>query len=86
MGHIAAPEACQMIRHWFGEAALTGDAERRFAGQLVDGALSPAALEGMCAEHDTIEQLLDALEGDPALAAARAKAAAAEMAAGRGGR
>jgi len=75
-----------MIRHWFGDDALEGPHETRFKSLLLDGVLSPAALEGMCAEHDTIEELLAALDAHPALIAARAKGAAAAFAGAGSGR
>jgi hypothetical protein len=73
MGLISAPAAREMLAHWFGAGALAGPgAAARFDAVFVGGALSPAALESMCAEYDEVGQLLDALEAHPALAAARA--------------
>jgi hypothetical protein len=72
MGLVAAREARQMVAHWFGRDALGGAAEAaRFGAAFADGALSPAALEAMCAEHEGVGGLLTALEAHPSLAAAR---------------
>ncbi|GBF99025.1 ubiquinol:cytochrome C oxidoreductase biogenesis factor, partial [Raphidocelis subcapitata] len=82
MGNIGFPEAVEMVNHWFGASCLgrpgadEAAARARLRGALVDGALSPAALEAMCAEHETAEELLAALEAHPELAAARAAAEA----------
>lgn len=74
MGNLAAPEARQMLHHWFGPGALApgGPEAARFERVWADGAVSPASLEAMCAEHDDVSGLLDALEAHPPLAAARA--------------
>lgn len=66
MGNIAAPEACEMVRHWFGEGALAApEVEARLRALAAGGKLSPATLESMCAEWDTVEQLLAALQPHP---------------------
>ncbi|KAI8477177.1 MAG: hypothetical protein J3K34DRAFT_515857 [Monoraphidium minutum] len=87
MGHMAAAEAAEMLRHWFGGGALEegGPDAGRFAAAWADGALSPAALESMCAEHDDMGGLLAALEAHPALVAARRAATAGSRGGGTAG-
>lgn len=61
LGHIAATEASLMIQHYFG--TLNPQQQQQLISTWVDGAVSPAALEALCAEHETIESLLSAIQG-----------------------
>jgi chaperone BCS1 len=66
LGYIGADAACQMIAHYFGVEALTDVQAVRTRNMLPDGrdmplALTPATMEQLCAEHDTVDAILDAL-------------------------
>ena len=61
MGHIAAAEARSMIQHYFGP--ITSQQQQQLTSTWVDGVVSPAALEALCAEHDTVGDLLNAIQG-----------------------
>ena len=63
MGNLAVAEATAMTKHYFGQE-VTEEAEMKLRKLWQDGALSPATLESMCAEHETVEELLLALEKD----------------------
>jgi ATP-dependent 26S proteasome regulatory subunit len=68
MGRVHAAEALQMVRHYFAGCGGVSEAqERRLRRVLVDGALSPAELESLCAEHDCAAELVSALAAHPAL-------------------
>lgn len=59
MGRICVEQALQMMNHYFGTVPETTKAQLRAV--FVDEALSPAELETMCADFDTVEQLADQL-------------------------
>ncbi len=61
MGHLALPEALGMVRHYFGDCTVDSSFEEALRAVFVDGRLSPAALESMCADFDDVAQLLEAL-------------------------
>jgi hypothetical protein len=65
MGHLAVTEALGMVRHYFD--CVTADQVDRLTKMWVPDTVSPATLESMCAEHDTVEQLLAALADTEAL-------------------
>ncbi|CAD7703905.1 unnamed protein product [Ostreobium quekettii] len=60
MGNMRAEEALQMAAHYYGPVSPQDEAALRAA--LPDGALSPARLEAMCAEGDTLPELVEAIE------------------------
>lgn len=66
MGNLAVAEALAMTKHYFADQ-VTEAAELRLREAWVDGLLSPATLESMCAEFESVEELLEALEDLPEL-------------------
>ena len=66
MGNLAVTEALAMTKHYFADQ-VTEAAELRLREVWVDGLLSPATLESMCAEFESVEELLEALEDLPEL-------------------
>jgi len=63
LGYIEPVEAQQMIGHYFGEQ-LNTEQLLRLTSMLGDGAtlrLTPATMEQICAEHETVDKMLDAL-------------------------
>jgi len=75
MGNIAAAEALKMVQHYFGD--LQVPEERQLLASWVDGVVSPAALEALCAEYDSVAELLHAVAKLVPAAAEMAAAAAA---------
>jgi SpoVK/Ycf46/Vps4 family AAA+-type ATPase len=63
MGNLAVAEAVAMTKHYFGQE-VTEEADLSLRKLWQDGLLSPATLESMCAEHETVQELLVALEKD----------------------
>lgn len=68
LGYIGADAACQMVAHYFGVEALDDQQVVRIRNMLPQGcdqqaalALTPATMEQLCAEHDTVDAILDAL-------------------------
>jgi len=63
LGYIELPEACEMISHYFGQDLTL--AQRDFLEQTWTRAnrrqFTPAQLEQLCAEADTLDQLLGSL-------------------------
>jgi len=64
LGYLRAPEAILMIQHYFG-AQLTDEQRERVAVLLPEDQagvrLTPAMMEQLCAEHETVETMLDEL-------------------------
>jgi len=56
MGHMAVPEALQLVQHWFGD--LAPQQQEAFAATWRDDTVSPAALEALCAECEDVDSLL----------------------------
>ncbi|GFR45482.1 hypothetical protein Agub_g6826, partial [Astrephomene gubernaculifera] len=59
MGRLRATEALSMVRHYFGALAAADEAALRRV--WLDERLSPADLESMCAEYDTVAELVEAV-------------------------
>ncbi|KXZ51383.1 hypothetical protein GPECTOR_12g345 [Gonium pectorale] len=59
MGRLLVGQALSMVAHYFGPLAPAHEAALRSA--FVDELLSPADLEAMCAEHDTVPELVEAV-------------------------
>ncbi len=77
MGRLRAEEALAMVRHYYaGCSGGVGEAqEQQLRRVLREGVLSPAELESLCAEYDSVAELAAALAAHPALAAVDAAAA-----------
>ena len=79
MGHIALREALQLVCHYFGD--LTPQQQDNFQSVWLDGCVSPAALEALCAECEDVDSLLQGVtvlvqHSDAAVASASAGACA----------
>ena len=62
LGNVKLPQAAAMVRHYFtGGLPLPADTEARLAAIFVDDVLSPAQVESMCAEHEEMDDMIDAL-------------------------
>lgn len=62
LGFLETDAACDMIAHYFGVGVT--DAQRLVISSLLgeEGLLvTPAQMEQQCAEHETVDELLDAL-------------------------
>jgi chaperone BCS1 len=59
LGRIKVAQALAMMRHYFGPVAAADEAD--LCSFFQDEVLSPADLEGMCAEHDDVPQMVAAL-------------------------
>ena len=63
LGNVRLPECICMVQHYFTSGkALSAKVEAELAAVFVDGVLSPAAIEAMCAEQETIEDMIQALK------------------------
>lgn len=60
LGYVEPEQAEEMLKHWFVDQPL--DEEQRVCLRHVLGQVTPAFLEGLCAEHDDVQTLLQALE------------------------
>uniref|UniRef100_A0A383VPB5 AAA+ ATPase domain-containing protein n=1 Tax=Tetradesmus obliquus TaxID=3088 RepID=A0A383VPB5_TETOB len=60
MGNLAAAEALAMVQHYF--ADISPCQQQQLLHSWVDGVVSPAALEALCAEHEKVEGLLAAAQ------------------------
>ena len=59
MGYVTLECALQMVEHYFGEV---GEVQKlRFSSIFIEGVFTPAQVEQLCAEHDTIDDFLAAL-------------------------
>jgi hypothetical protein len=79
MGHIALCEALQLVCHYFGD--LTQQQQDNFQSVWLDGCVSPAALEALCAECEDLDSLLQGVavlvqHSDAAVASASSSACA----------
>jgi mitochondrial chaperone BCS1 len=59
MGRMRVEEALQMIAHYYGELK-EGELEE-IRGVFVEEQWSPAELESMCADFDTVREFIDSL-------------------------
>ena len=63
LGNVRLAECESMVQHYFTAGKpLNSKIESELAGIFVDGVLSPAAVEAMCAEQETIEDMIQALK------------------------
>lgn len=63
LGNVKLPECKCMIQHYFTSGQpLSAKVEAELASTFVDGVLSPATIEAMCAEQETIEDMIMALK------------------------
>jgi hypothetical protein len=60
MGNLATAEALAMVRHYF--ADISKQQQQLLLDSWVDGVVSPAALEALCAEFDDVDGLLAAAQ------------------------
>ncbi|WIA18891.1 hypothetical protein OEZ85_003563 [Tetradesmus obliquus] len=60
MGNLAAAEALAMVQHYF--ADISASQQQQLLHSWVDGVVSPAALEALCAEHEQVDGLLTAAQ------------------------
>mmetsp|Transcript_3462 Transcript_3462/g.7545 ORF Transcript_3462/g.7545 Transcript_3462/m.7545 type:complete len:341 (+) Transcript_3462:1-1023(+) len=78
LGRMGLPQAQAMLRHYFsGGLPLEQGVEERLGAVFVDGVVSPAELEALCAEYDEVADLVEELEGRCRAARGAAAAAAA---------
>lgn len=56
MGYLLAPQALSMVEHYFG--ATSAAFQDRFYEAFTSNVFTPAQVEQLCAEHDTVEQFL----------------------------
>ena len=57
------PSAEQMLQHWFADQPLDDEQRATLRYALGPGSnATPAFLEGLCADHDDVQSLLQALE------------------------
>jgi ATP-dependent 26S proteasome regulatory subunit len=63
MGFLRWQEALQMVVHYFGLVTATEEALIRKA--VEDAPVTPATLEMLCGEHDTVSELCSHLLRDP---------------------
>mmetsp|Transcript_13161 Transcript_13161/g.47994 ORF Transcript_13161/g.47994 Transcript_13161/m.47994 type:complete len:613 (+) Transcript_13161:188-2026(+) len=61
MGYMGLHDVQDMFAHFFGEDSLTGDILASLEDVWQDGVLTPAAVEQMCLEHDSLSDLVDRL-------------------------
>ena len=83
LGYIELPEACEMISLYFG--APPSAAERGELQELWEGGkrrYTPAQLEQLCAECDTVAQLLKSLRENATLARGASLARSTSLARG----
>merc|ERR1719198_359942 len=70
LGYLRTPAATAMLEHYFDEAPLDAIQRERLESLLAPTAageaarVTPAMLEALCAQHDTIDALLDALNAE----------------------
>ena len=50
-----------MVAHYFEKHPFTDEERQAFVGLFPSRQISPARLEEMCADHDSVPQLLDTL-------------------------
>lgn len=63
LGNIKLSQAQAMMRHYFNAGSLLdAHTEQRLADVFVDDVMSPAQLESMCAEYESVEELIDQLQ------------------------
>ena len=63
LNYLRGPEAVQMIGHYFG--AALDEAQARHVTSLLSPStlqMTPAMLEQLCAEHETVDQMLAELD------------------------
>jgi hypothetical protein len=60
MGNLAAAEALAMVRHYFPDVSQRQ--QQQLLDSWLDGVVSPAALEALCAEFEEVEGLLVAAQ------------------------
>jgi chaperone BCS1 len=61
LGHMQTPQALQMVAHYFEKHTFADEERQAFVRLFPSRPISPARLEEMCAEHDTVPQLLHTL-------------------------
>mmetsp|Transcript_22399 Transcript_22399/g.38264 ORF Transcript_22399/g.38264 Transcript_22399/m.38264 type:complete len:604 (-) Transcript_22399:295-2106(-) len=61
LDHLRVDEAAQMISHYFGGADVGAEQRERLEGILAREQVTPASMEQLCAEFDSVDELLDAL-------------------------
>ena len=62
LGNVKLAQAAAMVRHYFTSGApLPVAVEARLSAAFVDDVLSPAQVESMCAEHEDMDEMVDAL-------------------------
>merc|ERR1712167_403224 len=59
MGYLQPEDALMMVEHYFGETSKVQRA--RFYKEFMPNVFTPAQVEQLCAEHDTVEEFLDGL-------------------------
>ncbi len=63
LGYVEPTQGEDMLAHWFAEQPLDESQRARMHAALGPGSkVTPAFLEGLCAEHDEVEELLRVLE------------------------
>ena len=60
MGYLAPESALQMVSHYFGD--ITDDQKTRFCVTFEPNVFTPAQVEQLCAEHDSVDAFLDGLK------------------------
>jgi hypothetical protein len=60
MGNLAAAEALAMVKHYFEH--ISNKQQQLLLDSWIDGVVSPAALEALCAEHEEVDKLLAATQ------------------------
>mmetsp|Transcript_18010 Transcript_18010/g.38408 ORF Transcript_18010/g.38408 Transcript_18010/m.38408 type:complete len:588 (+) Transcript_18010:3-1766(+) len=61
MGYLYPDQALEMVRHYFGD--VTEEQAKRFRMRFIPNVFTPAQVEQLCAEHDTVEDFLVGLDG-----------------------
>lgn len=62
LGYVQPEQAEQMLQHWFADQPLDDEQRATLRCALGPGsAVTPAFLEGLCADHDDVQSLLQAL-------------------------
>ena len=56
LGYLQPAEALLMVQHYFGE--VTAEQKRRFGTDFTANVFTPAQVEQLCAEYDTVDEFL----------------------------
>ena len=60
MGYLASEDALMMVEHYFG--ATSAEQQDTFYAKFVPNVFTPAQVEQLCAEFDTVEEFIEGLD------------------------